>query len=838
MPNLVGIGNSQVPTNAMLGGLAYQDPAHANLTSVEIENIAPIKAKISKTAAPNESIFIYETKNDSDGGAWTKRCTGKSWNLEPLGTQYRGARKEFPAVAVIVATTTEIIIYDGDDPNMSMWMIFKVDNVLWAKHTAASATKMCVHALNGVLCVGSDGGRLGIINFPADIGTVTEPGYTYQHTRISERNSEGVGPHDGGSLSIRNLYISDVSMTVLENAVVDTETGLLIPTIAVAVDTGLSILQIPASSNLTANTGLGKMYSIDVYCSHASHDKGLHIEFMEGGRYAFVDGSDSGNGTGNCWIKVFDSINISNNQITVNSHSGSTQDVNAVYSAQLQGDNDLTLLGSDNGYVRAYGSGANRAITQLVVTKDGFASGNWYGLTKIAEYPYPYERQGMTAYITNYYNTGWIFGNCQLATLSSVDDTNINDNMLAGVQNSGFGSATGWSLGSGWSVTGGQAVKATSSGGYLQTSANIFTPGESYNVTVSVAAVTGSCTCYAGPGAPGSGNHYGGFSTTGTHSFVLTAWGTKFGIWSPNGTGCTINEVWITKAEVNHYHGNAGADGNGNPSESARRGLKVNGTITKTKVASGADLVGYSGFTSSNYFSQNYGTNMALTAGYTIMFWAKDITTDWGYVCQRGSGDATETFRIALKSNSGVYFDYGNATTYAQSNRSLPTDWAFYVCTVKAGAVGRIYVNGEQQTYSNQATAPSSILNGNDWTMNIGRQVSSTSSTFPGSLALFRISGRSTGDISDEQIKKINQDEVALFAPNAKCTLTGTQTYGASGAEDNHIIKAIAYDKGTDILHVGTAGGRSDFDGLVRINSTSTAVTTAIAASNGLIVEQ
>ena len=25
MPNLVGIGNTQVPTNAMLGGLAYED---------------------------------------------------------------------------------------------------------------------------------------------------------------------------------------------------------------------------------------------------------------------------------------------------------------------------------------------------------------------------------------------------------------------------------------------------------------------------------------------------------------------------------------------------------------------------------------------------------------------------------------------------------------------------------------------------------------------------------------------------------------------------------------------------------------------------------------------
>ena len=33
MPNLVGIGNSQVPTNAMLGGLAYQDTDHFHFRS-------------------------------------------------------------------------------------------------------------------------------------------------------------------------------------------------------------------------------------------------------------------------------------------------------------------------------------------------------------------------------------------------------------------------------------------------------------------------------------------------------------------------------------------------------------------------------------------------------------------------------------------------------------------------------------------------------------------------------------------------------------------------------------------------------------------------------------
>ena len=120
MPNLVGIGNSQVPTNAMLGGLAYQDPAHANLTSVEIENIAAIKAKINQTAV---DVFVYNTRKDSDGGAWRKRTQHTSWYNEGV-SQHRGARKEFPCVAVIVITSSNVMIYDGDDPNMSLWMKF------------------------------------------------------------------------------------------------------------------------------------------------------------------------------------------------------------------------------------------------------------------------------------------------------------------------------------------------------------------------------------------------------------------------------------------------------------------------------------------------------------------------------------------------------------------------------------------------------------------------------------------------------------------------------------------------------------------------------------------
>jgi len=51
-------------------------------------------------------------------------------------------------------------------------------------------------------------------------------------------------------------------------------------------------------------------------------------------------------------------------------------------------------------------------------------------------------------------------------------------------------------------------------------------------------------------------------------------------------------------------------------------------------------------------------------------------------------------------------------------------------------------------------------------------------------------------------------------------------------------VTALAHDSDTGILSVGTSAGRSDFQGLRRVNNTTTGVTTSISASNGLIVEQ
>ena len=92
-------------------------------------------------------------------------------------------------------------------------------------------------------------------------------------------------------------------------------------------------------------------------------------------------------------------------------------------------------------------------------------------------------------------------------------------------------------------------------------------------------------------------------------------------------------------------------------------------------------------------------------------------------------------------------------------------------------------------------------------------------------FSLFRLSESAP---TSEQVKKMYDDEKLLFRENAKCTISGATS----------AVKALGFDDTTNILHVGTASGRSEFQGLNRINNTTTAVTTAISASNGVVAEQ
>jgi hypothetical protein len=133
--------------------------------------------------------------------------------------------------------------------------------------------------------------------------------------------------------------------------------------------------------------------------------------------------------------------------------------------------------------------------------------------------------------------------------------------------------------------------------------------------------------------------------------------------------------------------------------------------------------------------------------------------------------------------------------------------------------VAYIYVNGEQSA---------SVVNARNITntsANLFMGVRfSIAGPMDGSIALLRISATAP---TAAQIKTIYEAEKPLFQENAQATL-----YGTSDA-----VTALAHDDSTNLLHVGTSSGRSVFQGLRRVDNTTTAVGAAISASNGLVIE-
>jgi len=195
--------------------------------------LAEIAASKADTAV---DVFVYDTSKDSDGGAWRHRTQHTSWYNETLNTATRGSRREFPAVAVIVAESDKVTIYDGDDPSLPMWMVFNTTGIF-----SGSDYNSCA-ALNGILVCG-EGSGFGspFCNFIADFGLSQLNSFTVlaRTGSIVDRNLSGTAnPNVGytGVGTIVNNTVNDVAMTVLPDSSLDLATQLPKVDIAVATD--------------------------------------------------------------------------------------------------------------------------------------------------------------------------------------------------------------------------------------------------------------------------------------------------------------------------------------------------------------------------------------------------------------------------------------------------------------------------------------------------------------------------------------------------------------------------------------------------------------------------
>ena len=779
---------------------------YGSLGEVNFDNL---DASIVDTAT---DIFVYDTRKDSDGGAWRNRTQHTSWYNETLNTATRGSRREFPAVAVIVAEADQVTIYDGDDPDLPMWMVFYSQSFGLFNNNNPVHTILSVSALNGVLCGGGNKySCVGIVNFVADTAfkqSANSGTYAGLYFRgmylgnIAQRNSS-LG-FDGNLHGYSDWVVSDpgndVAMTVLPNAPIDDATGLPIPTIAVATDGGVSVIKDDGTVNSVSHA-YGESMKIDV-------DGDVLL--------ATHNGPTSGQSA-----ETFNLITL-----TQLGDGGS---------GPAHGDN---AIGTDETYY-GYGSiisGANYmpfVTPNFGITVNPIVRGNdiFFGddLLIHIEEDRTFPANGMSNYITSDYNTGWMHGDCKGAFLSDTDATNVTAGSNY-VTNGTFDTDSDWIKYNNttvWTISGGTAsMSATASYLPLYQYNLGLTAGKRYVASVDVTAITGQLKFDTSNSTGGGidGNDGVIISTTGTHTFIFTADSTQDGIGiarEPTYTSsCTIDNITIYELQEQDRSVN-------------NKGLQVFGTVTKSAVATGAELVGYSNFSSSRYLQQPYNSDFNFGTGdYSIILWinSPSLAGD-ASIFLLGDYNQTNSLSLLVWNSGGS----GDSMQYTERGTSISLviegheskGWT-QIAIVRRGTTVYAYRNGIlSQSVSN--SSPNNIdfssATYKNLTIGAGLHGGNINYAYTGSISLFRISASAP---SPEQIKKIYEDEKVLFQENAACTL-----YGSSDA-----VTALAYDEVNDLLHVGTSSGRSDFNGLRRINNTTTAVTTAISAYDGLIAAQ
>ena len=781
----------------------------ATAAALAYQNLESISETKSGTAV---DVFVYDTSKDSDGGAWRTRTQHTSWYNETLNTSTRGSRKEFPAVAVIVAHTNTITIYDGDDPSMSMWMVFNANSSFawvagWRASIGVASTTLIqesvykITMLNGTLLVGNAPGRsvdtgiriLSFIKETTQVIAAVSYGTATSLRKFSKRNTlitdfDVLDNITSSGLLVHNS-VRDVAMTVLPNAPIDPLTRLPVPTIAVATSGGVSVIKDDGqifdikghnwggSSTVVVFTDTGLLlYAQSVYFLISCDVKGLNQDYLtqQDGRSHF--------------------------QASIDTYpfKGLTGNKSLAYSFQ-----EGVAVSSNDDFDFAHRE-AKSSTHNLCLSTYGDFNEDHIGDTQ------------MNAYITDVFNTGWMHGDIKLATLADTCTEPLINKEI--VRNGSFNQA---GTGNGIISTGSVGTTVYNLNGQLHIEADgIFgypgivwqlpenSYGQTFIIEADVSIISGSA-------------HF--FSEKDNRRKLMSD-GVRFSTTHMNKARSSSTQDRMGFSLQNDPNGHFVLDNISiRPAVSDRAtvdsGLRVVGSLTRTPVATGAELVQYSGFTSNDYIEDTMG-DLPLGTDFCCAFWTP-------------SGVASLTIYDASDDTPGygsclIRFEaFGNSFVFRGDigeGASTSGSGNFIAITV-SGTTWNLYVDGvlvNTGTYTETRTwvAPK-ILIGARYDGN-GLTRGTLSNT---SMALLRVSSTAP---TAEQVAKMYRDEKPLFEENAKCTFYG----------ENDRLYALDYDEGTELLHVGTPNGISVFKGLEKVSNTTYGVLTALSASNGLVVEE
>ena len=812
--NLIGTGADQVSVNGMLGELAFQSKENVNFTggTGKLSKLAldSINAQIFSTAV---DIYVYDTSEDTDGGKWRNRCQHTSWYNEPLNTAVRGSRKEFPSVAVIVATSSTVTIYDADDTSLQMWMVFiKGGPTSQSVFDYSSATSVCM--LNGTLCIGTAGSDnsgtlhynyvqgLNIVSFIADGAYKHKKGIGYGSSArstwaygLSKRNL-GLFPStsvDNTAVSNFNSYsIAKIAMSVIPGAPIDPKTNLPVPTIAC----GTGDVSTP-SSGVTVIKDSGAFVTI----SNSNWTSSQNI-YISGSNLFFMQ-------TFYTWLVA--DITALSGAYTIADRYNTTPIRSIEPSSLFQYEFNKAGTKASGVYNFAYACN-NGYLTP---------TNNYINLVSMN----PNNENAMCVFISNKFNTGWMTGNTRGNWLcDSSADVVLSSELLS---NGTFDSnVTGWTTPTGTFVSSASAGSLTNSG---------TTPAYTYTT---ISTIPGRWYSVIGTITPGSGNPYpriladnaaygagllslqslspsatnivyGQFQATASTTYITLTTNS-----STSAAACSFDNVSCKICEPDRSLSN--------------KPLTATGSVIKAPVAFESDLMSYGNFSSSNYL-ETLGNPYDLGSGdFALSFWYKTSLANSDNVLVSYENPTSGNGFIVIANYGGnkilrMYTGRGGSNSNEVNADIDPNVWSMYTLTRVSG-IPYLYKNGVlvqtgSGSFSSFATnkirignSISTIIAGGSWAVGDG-------------LALVRLT---TTVPSADQILKMFNDEKMMFNDYSKTTIYGSSNY----------INAMAFDESAKLLHVGTSAGRSVFQGLRRIDNTTTAVTTLISAANGLVAEQ
>ena len=797
----------------------------SGLVSTAYSGTTPLNetlAAINKTFFTSTGIIasiIYDTKKDSDGGQWRKRCSHTSWYKEQVYGRYlgevaneaaaravanattrdffhnttdgkfyslnatsgvtevfRGNKREFPEVVAITAEAGRVIIWDLTDSSVPMWMVFPSAGIT----SFLSTTITCVNFLNGCLYIGGTNGALEI-NFVADAIVFRQSGNYRRQSQISTRSTTAFVSAVGAF--IVSIPVNSIAATVLPNSPIDLATGLPVPTIAVGTAGGVSVIKDDGTVVSLSDSTYGNIRNIRFTPENRILLTASYLGLSDDNKTHIIDIP-----TTSAAVSFQNVLSGLNSQAFLNQPGFIPAPLLTINSAGVLG-NSKTIAG--NGATRIVSS--NTGVNILKSSP----------VTPAAS---------MVAYLTNTYNTGWMPGDIRGAWLADT----VTETVSGGVSvitgdNSTFTSGIGtWttSYSSTLAAISGQLViTQTINPGYGQ--GLLYFPtiiGKVYLVQLDVFAGTSTVAPVIQVNGVTVSSVFGAgqtfkFTAIGISTPIVVAHGNTDAI----GTTIIADNVTCVPMEADHSV-------KANP-------LTVVGTLTKSAVNTGSQLVAYSGFSASNYLTQPYNSQLDFGTGdFCYMGWVKDITSIASTQDILSRWDGTYGIKIMRATVGGVTYPdtlYVNITgasgqiAYTQgiAGTTFGTGIWHQATVLRRSGVVEIWFDGKLVISNSTAVGN---ISGTTPVLNMGGLNNVTVNEI--ASALWRASATAP---TPDQIAYIYETERKLFEPGAQCCIQGTST----------AVTTLGYDSETDLLDVGTSWGRTTFKGL--------AVQSSEAATNG-----